>query len=134
MLLQWFTERQLLTACSWKEVAFVIYHCVMNYSKTISLSQNYLFICGSGIWSGLDGSSAPESLMGCSKGVIQGCGHLKGQQGKDPITCIKNTSLGSAHMQGGGNTQGMTTRKQGSPRTILEVFLPKELRSLRYSE
>lgn len=52
----------------------------MNYAKTISLSQNCLFICGLGIQTGLAGSSVSGSLRGgCNQRVSQYSGHLKAQ-------------------------------------------------------
>lgn len=62
-------ERQPPNAYNWKGTVFIIYYCVMNYSKTISLAQNYLFISGSGTWDDLAGSSALGSLTGFSQGV-----------------------------------------------------------------
>lgn len=61
--------------------------------KTISLSQNCLFICGLGIWAGSAGSSASGSLRGCSQGVSQDCGHLKAQEGKEPMIHVRSKSL-----------------------------------------
>lgn len=76
-------------------------YCVMIDFKTISLSQNCLFICGLGIWAGSAGSSASGSLRGCSQGVSQDCGHLKAQEGKEPMIHVRSKSLRfSPHSRG----------------------------------
>lgn len=106
-------ERQTPTACNWKGAVFVICYCVMNDSKTISLSWNCLFICVLGIWAGSVGSSTSTSLTGCNQGVSQDCGHLKAQQGKDPIVCVRSESLGSAHRQGVRNIQECEYQEAG---------------------
>lgn len=102
MLLQWPTRRDRASySLELKGAVFAICYCVMIDSKTIPLSQNCLFICRLGIWAGSAGSSASGSLRGCSHGVSQDCGHLKAQEGKEPMVHVRSKSLGfSSHARG----------------------------------